>query len=144
MAGEQHFLDRLTEIDDILRSIKSLLSDIKTSIAPSEQPPTDIEVAEKHLPFYSEGTLSPGVIVELQIRSDNQQGLGSAGRTGWISNDGTVNDLKYRIYDGTGKSEWITLKPGEIKNYERDGDIWFDKLELTSELGTDYRCEFTR
>jgi len=144
MAGEQHFLDRLTEIDDILRSIKSILSDIKSSIPTPEQPPTDIEVAEKHLPFYSEGTLIPGIITELQIRSDNQQGLGSSGRTGWISNDGVVNDLKYRISDGNGKSEWITLKPGEIKNYERDGDIWFDKLELTSELGTDYRCEFTR
>lgn len=142
--ADEHFLDRLTSIDDILRSINSMLSDIKTFIEPSEKPPTDIEITEKHLPFFSEGTLTPGIIVELQIRSDNQQGLGSAGRTGWISNDGIVNDLTYRISDGNGKSEWITLKPGEIKNYERDGDIWFDKLELVSELGTDYRCEFTR
>ena len=142
--SDEHFLDKLTSIDEILREIQSIVSDIKSSIPTPEQPPTDIEVAEKHLPFYSEGTLIPGIITELQIRSDNQQGLGSAGVTGWISNDGTVNDLRYRIYDGKGKSEWITLKPGEIKNYDRDGDVWFDKVELTSELGTDYRCEFTR
>ena len=110
---------------------------------PPNKPPTDTEITKRHTPFYSEGSIPAGQKIVLNIRSDDEQGLGTVGRSGWIENTGS-NSLKYTIYDGNGKSKEITLDAGDLDSYRREDDIWFDKVTLYSEIGTTYRCEFTR
>jgi len=130
------------EIVVLLRRILNILS----INYPTDAPQTDANITRKHTPFSFEGTLfawPANPVTELLVRSDPVQGLGSAGRTGYISNTG-ANSLEYRIYDGSAWSEWMTVLAFNIETFDRADDIWFDKVQLRSRVGTTCICRFTR
>jgi len=145
MTGEEHFLDRLTSIDDILRNILSILTDILDVLPEIQEeisPPGEFPI--RHLPYVAEGTLGANETVELLIRTDNEQGLGVPGRTGYIRNDG-AGSLTFKIYDGiSGSSLPQTLNNGEYINFLREDNIYFDRVILSSTAGCSYRAAFTR
>lgn len=145
------FLDRFTQIDELLRKLQvdtsliiNRLDRLITAITKEEvlaEPPA---VPFRHLPFYSEGTATTTTPLVLLVNADGEQGLGDVGRTGYIVNEG-AGTIYATIDDGKGKSKQIRIDAGETLSIDRADDIWIDKLTLQASGGNaNYRCSFSR
>lgn len=144
-------IDALTSMDELLKvtieqnkTIIELLSDIANK--PISQSEADPSITVKHVPFYSEAAIaSITTPVVLDVKTDNEQGLGDVGRSGYIINDG-VGVIYATIDDGkTGKSKEIRIDAGTWYSIAREDDIWVSKVILrTTVAGTNYRCSFSR
>ena len=142
---DQLFIDRFTSIDELLHTVIDILNEIKSNTVPqaeAQNPPGEFPV--RHLPFVSEETLSANSSKELLIRTDNEQGLGVSGKTGYIRNDGP-GALTFTIDDGiSGSSLPQTLNNGEYINFRREDNVYFDRVIISTVAGCSYRAAFTR
>jgi hypothetical protein len=144
-------IDALTSMDELLRvsieqskTIIELLSIIAEK--PVSQSEADPSITVKHVPFYSEDSISSTTVpVVLDVKTDSEQGLGDVGRSGYIINDG-VGIIYASIDDGrTGKSKEIRIDAGTWYSIAREDDIWVSKVILRATVaGTNYRCSFSR
>ncbi len=152
MGFWEQILDYFTRVDDILREFKdsyitksdtiiNKLTEIYTALTGEEPEP---DIPHRHVPFYSEGTVTAGTDVVLLVKDDSEQGLGDVGRSGFIINDG-AGTMYAIIDDGDGKSKDIRIDSGETIEFERGDDIWMSKVTLYCSVGSNaYRCLFSR
>ena len=152
MVNWQELIDKYTQTDEKLDLLFEVLTELKNASISyyqhqtGSEPPEGRDMPIRHLPFVSENAILAGQSVELEIRTDPEQGLGISGRSGYFRCDGPGAVLIV-IFDGvTGQSIPQTLNNGEFVNYPREDGIWFDKVILTATAlaNTNYRCVFTR
>ena len=143
-----NLLDVFTSIDDLLKILIHESRDnnkkLIEAITGMELPPSP-DIAVNYVPFYSDGSLSVATPITLLVTADDEQGLGSPGRSGYVINDG-AGSIYVIIDDGrVGKSKEIRIENGEWFSVAREDEIWVDKLTLRTTVdGTNYRCLFSR
>lgn len=144
-------LDYVTRIDDILiKSNEDYLSGNARLISKMDaviealtgiEPEPDVPL--RHVPFYSEDTVTAGTDTVLDVKDDIEQGLGAVGRSGFIMND-AGSTLIVVIDDGSGKSKEISVKVGEPLVFARADNVWIAKATLSCKAATvDYRALFS-
>jgi hypothetical protein len=148
------FLDRFTRLDETLRQLQQDLAGSNATIinklnnlitAITQQAPAEVPIVPtRHLPFYSEGTVTTTESTVLLVNADGIQGLGDVGRSGYLVNEG-LGTIYATFDDGKGKSKQIRIDAGETLSIDRADDIWIDKLTLLASGGNaNYRCSFSR
>lgn len=150
MGFWEQLFDYFTHIDDILRQLldeykkgNAKLIEAITGIEPDEEPDP---VPHRHVPFVGEGAVDGGETDTLLIAADSEQGLGSAGRSGYFVNDSSEY-VHLFIDDGKGKCKKIRIDGSERLVIARSDDIWIDKLTIDASDTREqinYRCLFSR
>jgi len=144
-------LDYLTRVDDILIKFNEdylsgnsrLISKIDALIEATTGIEPEPDIPRRHVPFYSEDTVTAGTDIVLYVKDDKEQGLGAVGRSGFIIND-AGSTLIVTIDDGSGKSKEISVNVGETLAFERSDNVWVDKATLSCKAATvDYRALFS-
>jgi len=92
----------------------------------------------RHLPYYIERTLEEDESYTERIKDDPVQGLGVAGRSGFIEVYDAQNNRAYAkiiLYDNNTKSEPIPLYFGESVLYEYLDNIRVERIKITAKNG---------
>ena len=92
----------------------------------------------RHLPYYIERTLQEDESYTERIKDDPVQGLGIAGKSGFIEVYDAESGSAYAkiiIYDGDSKSEPIPLYNGGSINYVYEDNVWVEWLKITAKSG---------
>lgn len=144
-------LDYFTHVDDILIKFNEdylsgnsrLIGKIDAMIEALTGIEPEPELPLRHVPFYSEGTVTAGTDTVLDVKDDSEQGLGAVGRSGFIMND-AGSTLIVTIDDGSGKSKEISVYVGEPLVFARADNVWIAKATLSCKAATvDYRALFS-
>lgn len=96
------------------------------------------KVKLRHLPYYHENKLQNGESYTEEIKDDPVQGLGVAGRSGFLEIYDTEVPEAYAevvIFDGNSKSEIIPLFNGGSINYVYEDNIWAEWVKITARGG---------
>ena len=100
----------------------------------------------RHLPYYVERTLQEDESYTERIKDDPVQGLGVAGRSGFIEvydSESASAYAKIIIYDGDSKSEPIPLYYGGSINYVYEDNIRAERIKITAKNGwVSYRAHW--
>jgi len=92
----------------------------------------------RHLPYYVERTLEEDESYTERIKDDPVQGLGVAGRSGFIEVYDAESSSAYAkivFYDNDTKSEPIPLYYGGSIAYEYSDNIKVERIKITAKSG---------
>lgn len=100
---------------------------------------------DRHVPYYSKVSLAAADDESIEyIKNDPDKGLGVAGRSGWIINEGP-GDITVEIFDGVYWSDPIDVYAGEGFTIEHEDDTWVEQVKVTAvNTGATYRLSMCR
>lgn len=127
-----------------LDEITSRLADIQTTVNMMAQPKKPVDDKKRkprirHIPYNIRRTVGADGRRTEQIKNDTSRGLGTAGRAGYIYNDGP-GSIQIKIFDGTEWSDWMTIASGDGINFYYEDNIQIErmKVKVSKTLSTTY------